>query len=185
MTVAGPVFLAILGMSLYLISNLTGKEVRLKNFAVIVPHLWMVGILIFSTGMMWGGLEGEPRRTNLGMSYLEPESPLYQVEWVWTTSLAVFGGLIMFASMAIYFVVLISTALGPVSSIKGLIFPKDEALHEEPHIKLLHNWTPWLILMLVIIALAYYPAFTDVFNYTGPGAPPYDPTNPVPLDLGK
>ena len=82
MTVAGPVFLAILGMTLYLISNLTGKEVNMKNFAVIVPHLWMLGVLIFSTGLMWGGLTGEPRRTNLGLRYLNPESPLYEPQWV-------------------------------------------------------------------------------------------------------
>ena len=73
MTVAGPVFLGIIGMSLYLVSKLKGKKVFLPRVNVIIPYLWMIGVLIFSTGLMWGGLIGEPRRTNLGMTYTNPD----------------------------------------------------------------------------------------------------------------
>ncbi|MDH3245969.1 MAG: cbb3-type cytochrome c oxidase subunit I, partial [Saprospiraceae bacterium] len=109
MTVAGPVYLAIIGMSLYMLEKITGRRVRLRNFAVMVPHLWMIGILIFSTGLMWGGLNGEPRRTNMGISYLDPESPLFRPDWVFTTGLAVLGGIIMFASAGLYFITLFHT----------------------------------------------------------------------------
>jgi cytochrome c oxidase subunit 1 len=185
MTVAGPVFLAILGMSLYLISELTGKEVKMKNFNVIVPHLWMLGVLIFSTGLMWGGLNGEPRRTNMGLSYLNPESPLYEPAWVWTTALAVFGGVIMFAAAGLYFLVLIRTVLSPSVNTSGLTFPAYEVVHKEKYLPILNNFTPWLVIMVAIILAAYILALTDVFEFVGPGAPPFDPNNPTPLEIGQ
>lgn len=183
MTVAGPVYLGIIGMSLYMISHLTGKKVRFKNLAVVVPHLWMIGILIFSTGLMWGGLNGEPRRTNMGLSYLNPESPLYRPDWVDTTTLAVLGGIIMFISATIYFVVIISTLLGKKTSAATTKFPELEVLHKEPTYPILNSFKPWLVVMGVVIIFAYVPAFRDVFEFTGSKAKPYDPGNPVPMEL--
>lgn len=65
----------------------------------------MLGVLIFSTGLMWGGLIGEPRRTNLGMTYLNPKNDLYTPEWVPTTALALCGGIIMFVAGMLFVIV--------------------------------------------------------------------------------
>jgi cytochrome c oxidase subunit 1 len=105
LTVAGPVFLAILGMSIFMTSQLTGKKIFLPKINTIIPYLWTVGVLIFSTGLMWGGLMGEPRRTNLGLTYLNPESELYNPYWVITTMLGLAGGGIMFTAGFLYFIV--------------------------------------------------------------------------------
>ena len=183
MTVAGPVFLGIIGMSLYMISKLTGKEVKMKKIAVIVPHLWMIGVLIFSTGLMWGGLIGEPRRTNMGISYLDPESPLYRPDWVITSGLGVLGGVIMFSAAGLFFIVLIRTLMAPRTEEAGLQFPEYEAYHDEPRVPLLDKFRPWLIVMVLIIVMAYVPAFLNVFEFTGSNAPPYSPDNPIPLEL--
>src|SRR5688572_6376985 len=51
MTVAGPVFLAIVGMSLYLYSTMSGKKVFMLKVATIIPYLWLIGMLVFSFGM--------------------------------------------------------------------------------------------------------------------------------------
>jgi cytochrome c oxidase subunit 1 len=72
MTVGGPVFLIILGMSLELIRQLTGKPIRLKGWNIAVPYLWILGLMVFSTAMMYGGLIGQPRRTNMGPVVLRP-----------------------------------------------------------------------------------------------------------------
>lgn len=183
MTVAGPVFLGIIGMSLYMLSKLSGKPVRMKKIAVIVPHLWMIGMLFFSTGMMWGGLNGEPRRTNLGISYLDPESPLYRPDWVLTTGIALFGGVIMFLAASLFFLVLIRTFASRPAEAKGIMFPEYAVLHDEPRIPLLDRFKPWLVVMGVIIALAYTPAILNVIDLTGTKAPPYAPDNPLPLEL--
>lgn len=181
MTVAGPVFLAILGMSLYLIAKLGGKEMRFKSLATLVPYLWLIGILIFSFGLMWGGLIGEPRRTNLGMSYLNPSSPLFHSEWVPTTLLALLGGIIMTIAAIFYFISFFSTLLAKKTTDEVLELPVSEPLHREPNVSILHSFTPWVVVMVIIIILAYVPALMDVQKYTGPGAPPYLPENPLPV----
>ncbi len=183
MTVAGPVFLAIIGMSLYMIEKLSGKSIRMKRFATLVPHLYTIGLFTFSSGLMIGGLLGEPRRTNMGISYLDPESPLFRPDWVLTTGLGVLGGIIMFAAAGIYFVVLIDLFLAPKHNQSVLEFPANEVLHDEKRIPLLDSFKPWVALMIVVILIAYIPAFKNVSDLTGPGAKPYDPNNPEPLEL--
>ena len=37
--------------------------------------------MIFSTGLFIAGAAGEPRRTNMGLSYTNPQSPLYHADW--------------------------------------------------------------------------------------------------------
>src|SRR6266540_3607178 len=62
-TVAGPVFLAFIGGSLLLLTTLTGKEIAFKSVNVWIPYLWTLGIMIFSSGLFYGGVAGQPRRT--------------------------------------------------------------------------------------------------------------------------
>ncbi|GAA4312481.1 cbb3-type cytochrome c oxidase subunit I [Compostibacter hankyongensis] len=180
MTVAGPVFLAILSMSLHLISVLKGKKVFLPAINTIVPYLWMIGVLIFSTGLMWGGLMGEPRRTNMGLTYLNPKSSLFHPQWVPSTTLAAAGGILMFVASVLYFIVFFGTFFNRRRTVAGLTFPESRAYHDEPLVPLLNSFRPWLVVMLFIIAVAYIPALMDVIRYTGPGAPPHLPGNPLP-----
>ncbi len=80
-TAAGPVFLSFIGMTLFLVNSLTGKEIRFKELNIWAPYVWANGILFFSTGLFIGGIGGEPRRTNMGLSYTNPTSPLYHTDW--------------------------------------------------------------------------------------------------------
>jgi cytochrome c oxidase subunit 1 len=132
MTVGGPVFLMILGMSLELIRQLTGKPIRLKGWNVAVPYLWILGLVVFSTAMMYGGLLGQPRRTNMGLSYLDPSSPHFRADWVPTAYLTGIGGTILTVAFVIYLAVLLSTLLGKAEAPAGqLSFPTAESLHPE------------------------------------------------------
>ncbi len=175
MTVGGPVFLALIGFGLYAISNMFGKEVKLKRMATIVPYLWVIGISIFSTGLMWGGLIGEPRRTNLGISYLDPDNPLYRPDWVPTTTMAVLGGIIMFIAFLFYFISFVATIFGRKTKEGGLVYPETEVLHEEKRIPIFHTFKPWVALMILLIAVAYVPAINQSIKYTGEKAKPILP----------
>ncbi len=183
MTVAGPVFLGIIGMTLYIFEHISGKPVRLKRFATIVPYMWLVGMLIFSTGLMAGGLRGEPRRTNLGISYLDPESPLFRPDWVLTTGITVLGGVILFAAAGLFFIVLMDMIFAKSIKASSIKFPVQGVVHKEKRIPILDTFTPWLVVMIFVIIFAYVPVFRDVDNLTGPGAKPYNPENPTPLEL--
>jgi cytochrome c oxidase subunit 1 len=181
MTVAGPVFLGIIGMSLYLYAKTAGKKIFLPRVNVIIPYLWTIGILIFSTGLSWGGLIGEPRRTNLGITYLNPKHALYTPEWVPTTLLGLLGGIIMFIAGMLFLVVFFGTMLRPKTAEGALEFPVSETLHEEKRIPLFDTFKPWLVTMAVILVVSYVPAFLDATRNPGPGAPRFEPNNPAPV----
>jgi cytochrome c oxidase subunit I len=181
MTVAGPVFLAIIGMSTYMYSKLSGKPVFLPRLNVIVPYIWTIGVLIFSTGLMWGGLLGEPRRTNLGLTYLNPSSEQFRPDWVPTTTLALMGGIIMFIAGLMYFIVFFGTMLSKRREASLLEFPVSEAYHDEPRVPLFDTFKPWIVTMAIILLIAYIPALMNVFKNTGPDAPGFTPDNPVPI----
>ncbi len=185
MTVAGPVFLAIIGMSTYLYSTMSGKKVFLPKINVIIPYLWMIGVLIFSTGLMWGGLIGEPRRTNMGLTYLNSKSNLFHPEWIPTTTLALLGGIIMFIAGMMFIVVFFGTMVRKKTAEGLLDLPVSEAYHDEKRIAIFDRFKPWLVAMAVIIVIAYVPAIMDANKNNGQSAPRFAPENPIPETLTK
>lgn len=185
MTVAGPVFLAIIGMSTYLYSKTSGKRVFLPKLNVIIPYLWGIGVLIFSTGLMWGGLIGEPRRTNMGMTYLNKDNALFHPEWVPTTALALCGGIIMFIAGMMFIVVFFGTVFSKQREEAVLELPVSEVYHNERRIPFFDKFQPWLVIMAVVIVLAYTPAIFNAVKNPGSGAPPYTPDIPVPVTTEK
>jgi cytochrome c oxidase subunit 1 len=141
----------------------------------------VIGILIFSTGLSWGGLIGEPRRTNLGMTYLNPKHELFTPEWVPTTTLALLGGIIMFIAGMLFLVVFFGTMLKKRTEEAVLELPESETLHNEKRIPLFDSFKPWLVAMGVVLVVAYVPAFLDATRNPGPGAPKFTPDNPLPV----
>ena len=185
MTVAGPVFLAIIGMSLHLYSTNSGKKIFLPRLNVIIPYLWLIGILIFSTGLSWGGLIGEPRRTNLGLTYLNPKDELFTPEWVPTTMLALVGGIIMTIAALFFFIVFFGTVFSKKTSEEQLSLPVSEALHDEKRIPLFDTFKPWLVTMAVILVISYTPALINAIKNPGPGAPRFTPDSPIPQETSS
>jgi cytochrome c oxidase subunit I len=185
MTVAGPVFLAIIGMSTYLYSKMSGRKIFMPKVNIIIPYLWTIGVLIFSTGLMWGGLLGEPRRTNLGMTYLNPKNEFFRPDWVPTTTLALLGGIIMFIAGMLFIVVFFGTMFRKKNELSMLELPVSEAYHDEKRIPLFDKFKPWLIVMAIVLVIAYVPAFMNVNKNAGPKAPGFTPDNPVPIENVK
>lgn len=185
MTVAGPVFLAIVGMSLYIYAKMSGKRIFWPKLNTIIPYLWVIGMLIFSFGMSWGGLRGEPRRTNLGTTYLNPDSELFRSDWVPTTLLAMLGGIIMFVAGMMYIIIFFGTILRKKKEEGMLEIPVSEAYHDEKRVPLFDKFKPWIVTMIIIILLAYIPALMNVNKNSGPGSPRYNIDNPVPIEPNK
>ena len=181
LTVGGPVFLGILGMSFYLITGLMGKRLAFPKAALLVPYLWMIGSMIFSTGLFLGGLRGEPRRTNMGLTYLNPDSPLYRTDWVTSTHIGAAGGIVMGLSILIYFVVLVKSLMNDTSQEiqDDFELPNSEAFHDE-NISAVQNFKPWLVAAVIAVAVAYTPPLVQIFQGNFQGAPAYEPDSPVP-----
>jgi len=174
MTVGGPTFLAFIGMTLYLVSKLTGKPVRLRSLTVAVPYLWLAGIVLFSTALSLNGIDGEPRRTNLGLTYTNPGSDLFVAEWVPLARLTAVGGAVMTLSMVAYFGVLFTTLLSRRTAEPVLDFPEAEPYHDEDP-RFVRDFTPWVIVAVLLCLLAYAPTLYEVSQSTFFGSPGYDP----------
>lgn len=181
LTVGGPVFLAILGMTIYIYSKVAGKEIKFPSLNVMVPYMWFVGLMIFSTGLKLGGLEfGEPRRTNMGMSYLDNGGANFEALWLFTTLTTVMGGIIMTISAVMYFIVFFGTVFSPKVNEGVIELPVTEAYHDEKDLGIFKNYTPWVITALVIIALSYYGPITNAIENNVKASPTYLPGSPTP-----
>ncbi len=179
MTVGGPVFLAILGTSLVLIAQCSGREVFAVKKALLVPYLWLVGILVFSGGLFIGGLQGEPRRTNMGLTYMNPDSPLYEPKWFLSTHISVVGGVIMAIGALLYFYSFFGTILaGKKSASTKLSLPQSEAIHNE---NISVNLTWWVLASIGACVISYGPPLYDLWKDRSlrTSSKPFTPDSPV------
>jgi len=179
-TVAGPVFLSYIGMSLFLVVRLTGKQIKLPGWNLWVPYIWTLGIMLFSTGLFITGAGGEPRRTNLGMSYADPKSPLYHADWHLSTILGSIGGSIMSLAALMFFVVFFATLFGKRATEGANDLIVSEPYHDE-RVPAVQSFTPWLMGTFLLLIIAYAPPITQTLRSNFPGAPAYSPGNPRAL----
>jgi cytochrome c oxidase subunit 1 len=181
LTVAGPVFLAILGVTLLIVAGLGGKPVVGKALATAVPYLWTLGVLTMSAGQFVGGLLGQPRRTNMGTTYLNPESPIYRADWVASNVVSAMGGVAMTLAIVAYFIVLARTLWAPANAAEAERFelPSSEPLHDE-HIPAFMNLRPWIVAAVLLCVAAYTPPLWDIAKSKNGGAKPYTGESPMP-----
>ncbi len=164
-TIAGPVFLSIAGISLYLYSKLSGKKIIWPKLNITIPYLWVMGMIIFSFGLSWGGLLGLPSGVNTGTNYLNSNSELFRSDWVQSTTLALLGGLIMFIAGVIFMVIFFGTILRKKTENALLDIPVAASLHTKKSLPLLEKPKSWLIAIILLITTTYLPSFLSKKNY--------------------
>ncbi|HVN85649.1 MAG TPA: cbb3-type cytochrome c oxidase subunit I [Candidatus Binatia bacterium] len=179
-TIGGPVFLAFLGMSVFLLAQLGGKRVRCPRLNVFVPYAWTVGVLVFSLGLSVEGLLGAPRRSNLAPSYANPSSPLFQPSWQIWSQIGAVGGVIMGLAMLAYFVVFFATLLGSTQRAATLSFPTAD-VHHDTDVPYVRNFAPWVAAAIILVVIAYAPPLFEIVRSGVPGAPGYLPNSPAPV----
>jgi cytochrome c oxidase subunit 1 len=177
-TIGGPVFLAFVGMSLFMVSRLLGKPVHAKGAAVWVPWLWLLGIALFSTAGSINGIAGEPRRTNLGLTYLNPESSLFQAGWQPYAHIMAAGGIVMTLACVLWFYCFFGTLLRKSVNEPALDFPVAEALHQE-QVGWVANFRPWVVVAVLLILISYVPPIIGLSKGTFSNAPAYSPKSPA------
>jgi cytochrome c oxidase subunit 1 len=179
-TIAGPVFLSFLAMSLLMICQFRGVKIPFPAMNVWVPWLWLIGVCVFSTGLSVAGILGEPRRTNLGLTYANPGTDRYVESWHMWDVVGAIGGTIMFIAMVLFFINFFAALLIKAQEKSGeLRFPTSEAYHDE-NIRWVQNFKPWVAAMIVAILIAYIPPLYQVVTGNQQKAVPYYPWSPLP-----
>lgn len=181
MTVAGPTLLVILGMSIYMYTKVAGKSLKLRTIVTIVPYIWMVGTALLSHGLMAGGLMGEPRRTNLGMTYTNPNHELFHQFWVPSTTTTMIGGIIMGVAALLYFTAFFTTIFSKQKYQPVVVLPEAEELHEEKYIPILHNLKPWIIVSVILILMTYGPSLKNIYKYSQSVEHKFEAVSPINL----
>jgi cytochrome c oxidase subunit 1 len=162
-TVGGLVTLSFLGMTLYLIAQLRGVDVKAKPLALAAPYLWMLGFVIFEVALSITGLQGAPRRSNIGISYLDPSNELlYRPDWLFWSHVGALGGALAVVGFLSYVVSLVGTLFAKPVRAPEIDFPIAEALHDTPT-PLVVNLRPWVTATLALIAISYtYPLYESM-----------------------
>lgn len=103
LTIGTAVALSYIGIAYWLVPFLERRELWSPRLAIVQAFLYFAGVLIFSRGMIAGGLAGMPRRTALSQaSYGLPS-------WKIPGLMAATGGTMMFISAMLFFLVLLMT----------------------------------------------------------------------------
>ena len=168
LTVATAVTLSFIGITYWLVPNLTGKQLWGRRVAVAQAWTWFVGMVIFSNAMHMLGLLGAPRRTPLGEALYVPD------EWNGHLLRVSIGGTILLVSVIMYLLIMIKTVLGPkVAPELVPEVPIAESLRDPQLTPVwLDRFKPWLIAAGVLLLLAYGPQLVDQIanmNLNSPG----------------
>jgi cytochrome c oxidase subunit 1 len=160
LTLATTVVLSFIGISYWLIPKLSGRELWSARTAQVQIWLWIAGMVPFSASHHLLGLHfGVPRRTMLGAA------PYLSSEWNPLLLLAAAGGVLLWASVLLYFVVILGTVFVARKLAHPVEMPVAEAvrdLRETP--EWLDAWRPWLIVTIVLIVLSYGPPLADLIR---------------------
>jgi len=153
LTLGTAVGLSYMGIAYWLVPYLAQKRLWSPRLALVQAVSYFVGVLIFARGMMWGGLEGMPRRTALSIATYSLPS------WRIPGLLAAAGGTIMFASVILFFFVLVATILSR-GTVQIADIPFTETVQtpsEDGWQCRLDQFHYWVFAALVLIAIVYGP----------------------------
>jgi cytochrome c oxidase subunit I len=103
LTVGCAVALSYVGIAYWLIPYLERRELWAPRLALFQAFLYFFGVMIFSRGLMAGGMEGMPRRTDM------VHATYGLASWKIPGIMAGVGGSLMFASAMLFFFILLMT----------------------------------------------------------------------------
>jgi cytochrome c oxidase subunit 1 len=159
LTVGTAFGLTMMGVSYWLVPQITGKRLQHKTIAAIQPYIWFVGMTLMSNAMHRGGLAGLPRRTAEPLFRGEgaaPFDPVFGTIAEMQLQIAV-GGTLLFVSLALFLVVMAGTWLTQSGvarlSVNGAIPAPLSGPEDSPRI--LDNLKVWTAIAVLLVVIAY------------------------------
>ena len=168
MTVGSAVTMSFMGIAFWLIPYLTRRELVGKGLALVSQWVYFVGVLVMARGLISGGVDGMPRRTNmLEAAYGKPS-------WELAGMLTGLGGTLMFVGGMLFFAVFGATLF---MGRKGG-GPTDMPFTETVTAPATRGWQVkldsfrwWMLAAVILILVAYAPFLAEylpgAFNSPG------------------
>ena len=175
-TLGGPVFLTFLGMSVFLVTQLTGKPCDFRR------STW--GFRICGRRESWCSPSASPSpgcSASRGARTSDPPMPTPPRRsiiplGIWS-HVGPLGGVIMALAMVFFFVVFFATLLGRRA--RAGVGATDLRGPPRRRRALVLDFRPWVIAAVVLLAIAYIPPIYEVVTGPTQVVPAYDPSSPV------
>ena len=153
LTIGCAVALSYMGISYWLIPYLERRELWSSRLALFQAFLYFFGVMIFSRGLMAGGMEGMPRRTDI--VHATYALPAWKIPGIMTG----IGGSLMFASAMLFFFILVMTKVaGQRTQPRDLPFTATvqapSTIGWQPR---LDRFSYWVLASLVLVIAVYGP----------------------------
>jgi cytochrome c oxidase subunit I len=153
LTIGTAVALSYVGIAYWMVPFLEQRALWSPRLAIFQAFLYLAGVLLLSRGLIAGGLAGMPRRT--AISQASYSLAAWKIPGLMTAA----GGTLMFASMALFFLVLVMTiAAGKRTAVSDIPFTETVAAPATAGWLInLDQFHYWVIAAVVLIAAVYGP----------------------------
>jgi cytochrome c oxidase subunit 1 len=170
LTLGMSVAMTFFGISYWLVPYISKRVLTpaMNRLGVIQTILWTVGMIFMSGSMHTVGLLGSPRRT----SYTTYGDHATALSWdPYLMLLAVGGTLLVIAVILQVYAVFNMMFFAPKGETEFPIAEEEDNATKTPYWT--ERWGIWIVVMLIVVAMAYVIPLTDMIVNAPPGSPPF------------
>ncbi|MEH7301841.1 cbb3-type cytochrome c oxidase subunit I [Neobacillus drentensis] len=170
LTLGMSVVMTFFGISYWLVPYISKRVLtpQINRLGVIQTWIWTVGMIFMSGAMHWVGLLGSPRRT----SYTTYGDNATALSWdPYLMFLAIGGTLLVIGVVLQVYAVINLMFFAPKGETEFPIAEVEDGAAKTPYWT--ERWGLWIVLMLLVVAMAYVIPLTEFIVNAPPGSPPY------------
>ncbi|MBU8877567.1 cbb3-type cytochrome c oxidase subunit I [Bacillus sp. FJAT-29790] len=170
LTLGMSVMMTFFGVSYWLVPYVSKRVLtpKMNKVGVIQTIIWTIGMVIMSFSMHTVGLFGSPRRTSF-TTYGDFSTTLGWDPYM--TMIGIGATLLMIAVIIQVFAVFNLMFFAPKGETEFPIAEVEEGEARTPYMT--ERWGVWVVIMLIVIAMAYVLPLTDMIVNAPPGSPPF------------
>lgn len=170
LTLGMTVIMTFFGISYWLVPYVSKRVLtpQMNKLGVIQTIIWTIGMLVMSGAMHYVGLLGSPRRTSYS-TYGDHATALG-----WDPSLmllGVGGTLLVIAVIMQVYAVFNMMFFAPKGETEFPIADEEEGAAKTPYMT--ERWGIWVVVMVIVVAMAYVVPIVDMIVNAPPGSPPF------------
>ncbi|MFZ7945772.1 cbb3-type cytochrome c oxidase subunit I [Neobacillus sp. 19] len=170
LTLGMSVVMTFFGISYWLVPYISKRVLtpQINRLGVIQTWIWTIGMIFMSGAMHWVGLLGSPRRTSF-TTYGDHATAL---SWnPYLMCLAVGGTLLIIGVLLQVYAVINMMFFAPKGETEFPIAEEEENATKTPFWT--ERWGMWIVIMLLVVAMAYVIPLSEFIVNAPPGSPPF------------